>query len=722
MPEVAIRLGRRLMATRFEVLLCGDDSSRLRSIAEEALDEVERLEAQMSLFLPSSEISRLNTHAAFGPVPVEPRLFALLARAKRWTLETHGAFDVGVAPLVDAWGFYDGLPKDARRARRVSGARFVELDAKSRTIRFRREGVALDLGAIGKGYALDAAAAILRERAVTRALLHAGTSTIHAIGAWPIGLVDPRAPSRRVARLVLEDRSLSTSSAFGKCYEEGGTTRGHIIDPRTGTPAKGRVAAWAIARNSTDADALSTAFTMLGVEAVRRLCSAHVGVEAILMTDKRLVSIALSSPLERLSPAPSPAVSLWTRRAFVKGAAAAAAAFSIGLPARAASPFGEDKRETIRCAVIGAGDQGRLLLSQLVRLRDVKVTAVCDVLKPHREKAIAIAGRNVESYDDAAHLLEEETDVQAVILAVPTYLHASIGIASLEAGRHVFCESPLAHSIEAAKALARAAASSKKILQVGHQRRSSRLYPHAQTHIECGAIGDLVQIRAQWHRKQSWRRAVSDPKEEKLLNWRLYRETSGGLLLEQGCHAVDLANWYFGELPTSVTGIASLAHFRDGREVPDNAQALLEYPGGRQVSISASLSNSYGGEWELVIGTEGAILLLDQGKGLLFREADAVSAGWEQYAKKETLGDFRGIVLDADATKYASHEKPERLPDAGKADFFAELTEFFAAIRASESHPSDAGVGIKACVPCLVATEAIEKRRVISFTSSHFEF
>ncbi|MBI1853155.1 MAG: FAD:protein FMN transferase [Planctomycetes bacterium] len=721
MATSVVRLARALMATRFEIVLCGEDSARLRSIGEEALDEIARLDAQLSLFSPSSEISHINARAAFEAVPVEPRLFALLERAERLRVETDGAFDVALGRLVDAWGIYDGVTK-ANRAR-ASGAVNEDaliLDSRDRTVRFARDGVALDFGAIGKGFAIDAAAAIVRNRGVTRALLHGGKSTIHAIGAWPIGLADPRDASRRVGRLVLEDRSLSTSSAWGRYVVDGGEMRGHVLDPRSGAPVAGRVAAWAIAPFSTDSDALSTAFYVLGAEGMRRCCERLRGVGGIVMTERRFV--ACHADVERVREStgePQPCVS---RRSFLKGAAAAAAAFSIGLPAIAnAMPQAGDKKATLRCALAGAGDQGRLLLSQLARMKEVKVTAIAEPWKSHRDKALEIAGRSVETYDDVTHLLKEETDTDALIVAAPTYLHATIAVAALRAGKHVFCEAPMSHTIDDAKAIVRAArAAASCVFQMGYQRRSSKLFPHALTHVECGAIGDLTQVRAQWHKKQSWRRVVDDPKNEKLVNWRLYQATSGGLLVEQSSHAIDLANWYFGDVPASVSGLGSLLQWKDGREVHDSVQALLEYPGGKQVAVSATLGNSYGDEWELLIGTEGAILLLGQGKGLLFKEPDSVAAGWEQYAKKEMLGEFRGIVLDADATKYASHDKPEKLPDAGTADTFAELEDFFAAIRDKKPRGADAEAGLHAVVPCIVAAEAIEKRATIALTKDHY--
>src|SRR2546423_1336850 len=158
MPRIT--LARHAMATRFELVLHGDDTIRLRSAGEEALDEIDRLEDQLSLYRAHSEIAELNRRAACQPVKVTPRLFTLLERAKRLSVETDGAFDITIAPLVECWGFMDGsgrLPdqETLAQARARVGMDLVQLDKSNSTVRFLHDGVMLDLGAIGKGYAVQ---------------------------------------------------------------------------------------------------------------------------------------------------------------------------------------------------------------------------------------------------------------------------------------------------------------------------------------------------------------------------------------------------------------------------------------------------------------------------------------------------------------------------------------------------------------------------------------
>jgi FAD:protein FMN transferase len=260
------------MATRFEIVLHGNDARALRAAGEEALDEIDRIEAQLSLYRLGTEVDRLNREAHGRAVRVTPSLFHLLERARDLSRETGGAFDITIAPLVRCWGFMNGtgaMPETGavEEARAKVGMHLVEFDAANFTIHFARAGVMLDLGAIGKGYAVDRAAELLRENGITSALIHGGTSTAFAIGRqpdgsrWKIAITPPDNDSSAppLAVVELENESLSVSAVWGRSFKAGEKTYGHIIDPRTGAPADSARLSAVVWPSATESDALSTA-------------------------------------------------------------------------------------------------------------------------------------------------------------------------------------------------------------------------------------------------------------------------------------------------------------------------------------------------------------------------------------------------------------------------------------------------------------------------------
>ena len=274
----SVRLAIEAMATRFELVLpdppAAGGSDRLRAIGEEALADIVRQDVRLSAYRPASDISWINAHAGERAVKIEPGLFVLLQRCLALSDATNGAFDISVGPLVRAWKFASsgpshplpslGLIADARA--RV-GHQHVHLDPRSSTVRFGRAGMSIDLGAAGKGYAIDLAARTLREQGVTCALLHGGTSSVHALGApahqaaWEIDWAAAAGNGRPYA---LRDAALSVSAVHGKAFTVDGHVYGHVIDPRTGWPTDAASSALVTGPGSLECDALSTALLVLG--------------------------------------------------------------------------------------------------------------------------------------------------------------------------------------------------------------------------------------------------------------------------------------------------------------------------------------------------------------------------------------------------------------------------------------------------------------------------
>lgn len=283
-----LQLGRRAMACQFEVYLNAGQYPQGADNALEALDFVDRLEDQMTVYRDTSEISRINRFAANEPVELEPRLFALLLRAAELYRETDGAFDVTSGPLTKVWGFYRraGAIPDAEAladALRRVGGDTLEFDEPNRTIRFLKPDMEINLGAIGKGYALDRVAEQMLASGIDHFLWHGGQSSVlargscgpQAGGGWNVDLRHPLRPERSIVEIRLRDRALGTSGAGTQFFRHGGRRYGHILDPRTGWPAEGVYSTTVLAATAADADALATALYVLGRDQALAWCQRH---------------------------------------------------------------------------------------------------------------------------------------------------------------------------------------------------------------------------------------------------------------------------------------------------------------------------------------------------------------------------------------------------------------------------------------------------------------
>jgi thiamine biosynthesis lipoprotein len=295
-----VRVSRRAMACQFEATLASEDSSSVPA-TRAALDVVDAIEDELTIFRETSAVADLNRRAATESVVVPEALFDLLLECATLHADTGGAFDITSTPFSRCWGF---LARDGRlpsleaieQARSRTGFDGVVLDADTRSVRFRRQGIELNFGAIGKGYALDRAAARMRATGVSRALLSAGRSSLLALdgddGRWRIDLVSPRL-ERPCARVRLRDAALGTSGAGEQFVVVDGVRYGHVIDPRSGWPASGIVSATVIAPSAAIADALSTAFLVGGIALARQYCADHPNVMAIMTPDGHLAPVVI---------------------------------------------------------------------------------------------------------------------------------------------------------------------------------------------------------------------------------------------------------------------------------------------------------------------------------------------------------------------------------------------------------------------------------------------
>ena len=280
------------MACDFDVMLNPDGPAFQVEAASESLELVQQLERLLSVYRDDAHLATINRTAADAPVEVDAEVYSLLRRSQQVCADTLGAFDPAAGALVSLWRRCrqeNRVPTtdEIEAARAVAGLRHVSFDDANRTVRFDGRGVEFNLGAIGKGYAVDRAGEHLLEQGVSNWLVHGGRSSVRAQGThaghdgWPVGLRNPLLPDKPFATLLLKDAALSTSGTAVQWFRNEGKRFGHILDPRTGWPVETMLSVSVIAPDAALADALSTAFFVLGVENALRCCDNFASVGAI---------------------------------------------------------------------------------------------------------------------------------------------------------------------------------------------------------------------------------------------------------------------------------------------------------------------------------------------------------------------------------------------------------------------------------------------------------
>ena len=293
--ETAYRETHAAMGTIFTLYIYSANERQADALAQEAFDEVDRVEQLLSNYRPSSELSRINANAAAGPVVTDPETFEFLRTSLEWSARTDGAFDITVGRLMKAWGFFraQGHVPDAAELAQTGkeiGWRKVQLNTRSRTVRFTAPGLELDPGGIGKGYVVDRMVARLRAQHVSAALISAGSSTIYGIGAppgsngWKVQVPDPNDKLRPLSTVTLRDTSLSTSGCTQKYFILGAHRYCHIMDPHTLRPVEGMRQTTVIDPSATDSDALSASLFVLGPAGSERLLRTVPQASALLVS------------------------------------------------------------------------------------------------------------------------------------------------------------------------------------------------------------------------------------------------------------------------------------------------------------------------------------------------------------------------------------------------------------------------------------------------------
>ncbi len=443
-----------------------------------------------------------------------------------------------------------------------------------------------------------------------------------------------------------------------------------------------------------------------------------------------------------------------SRRDFLKSSASAGLGVALAGPALAKSAAArrmqeEKKPAELNIAVIGTGLQGRVLIESMLRIPEVRITAICDIWEYSQQYAsryLAKYGQEVSVYEDYRDLLSKEKNLDAAVVASPDWMHAEHANACLEAGLHVYCEKEMSNSLAKAKTMVETAQRTGKLLQIGHQRRSNPRYIHAIDKLihEKKILGRVNVIYAQWNSAKSemlgWPNRYAIPQATlskygyrsmtEFRNWRWFKKYGGGPLVDLGSHQIDLFSWVLGAHPKSVVASGGTDYYKD-RELYDNAMAIYEFDtesGPARALYQVQTTTKHGGFYEAFMGENGSIVLSEvpQRGDWAMREAHALE--WDSLARDGFLKtekpplqkvDTKNVFLDVRVTAEAGRWP---LPiELAKPAHQPHLENFFSAILHGTPLSCPAEIGYESAVAVLKANEAVASRRIMALRPQDFK-
>jgi predicted dehydrogenase len=263
--------------------------------------------------------------------------------------------------------------------------------------------------------------------------------------------------------------------------------------------------------------------------------------------------------------------------------------------------------ETLRLGFIGTGRQGRKHIRLNAGLPGFELRTLCDILPFQLEEAMALVGPQTKSVTDYRYILDDP-QIDAVVIATPFHFHAKPMLDALDAGKHVYCEKTLVKGHDQIAQVSKAVAKSDRIIQAGYQHRYSDHLQHVAGIIQRGEIGEISAVQCKWNRNGDWRRPVPSPEFERAINWRMYREYSGGLTAELSSHQMDIIDWLLGSPPKQVMGTGGIDHWKDGRDIRDNTHLIISHENGVVVTYTCMTTNAYEGFRMTFLGTKGTIV------------------------------------------------------------------------------------------------------------------
>ena len=451
---------------------------------------------------------------------------------------------------------------------------------------------------------------------------------------------------------------------------------------------------------------------------------------------------------ENSKPASSLSAPL-NRRSFLKTGSLAAAGLTIGAPSILRARTGGRSADAIRVGFIGFGKQGGVLFEAMKNIPGLHFQAVCDIWEYNRRKGVgsirALQGDMPNGYVDAEEMLTKEKDLDAVIVATPDFWHAPHMEMVLESGRHVYCEKMMSNTIEGARSMVRAAEASSKLCQIGHQRRSNPRYLYTLNELIRGKriCGRITNVNGHWNRSVAASQDIgvnprlAIPKEtlnrygyedmHQFLNWRWYKDLSGGPISDLGAHQIDIFNWFLRGQPTSVMASGGRNYFKH-REHYDNVMAIFDYDneagGARAFYQVLTTTSAGGGYFERFMGVEGTIEISERAAYTnIYREPSAPS--WDELVQQgylKRVADPPPANDSGDAIASYESAAPEKyaLPgELNKPPHQPHLENFFAAVRGKAALNCDARHAFETEAPIYWVNSSADKLETIVFDETH---
>ena len=397
------------------------------------------------------------------------------------------------------------------------------------------------------------------------------------------------------------------------------------------------------------------------------------------------------------------------RRDFLITGGAVAASVGLG-PALAQSGSPTDQ---IGIGIIGVGSRGKQHFNFLRNVPMFKLVAYCDVL-PFRLDEAKAAEPGVRAYADYRRLLDDKS-VDAVIVSTHFSEHHPVVLAALDAGKHVYCEKTMIKGIAETREVFDAAQKRPgQIFQTGFQYRTSPLFEAAAAMIGNGDIGQITAINCQWNRNGNWRRPVPDPKWERQVNWRMYREYSGGLVAELCSHHMGFCDWVISSELAHIQGVGGIDYWDDGRETYDNVHVVTRYESGVTATYTSQTTNSLDGFRISVLGKNGTVILTSR-RGWMVPEREAIAAP----AGLDLVSGASVDVGPENAYSTADEESAQRIDGPADDPTPIALQKFGEAIRDQRQPVSNVGSGARISVMVQLALDAMDEMKVIPWRAEH---